>query len=275
MLTTHTPTTTSTSTGRWAGLAGRAHGDLDATKRPLVLLHGLTFDHHLWDPVMDALPSDHPALALDLPGHGDSRKLPSHGLETVAGAVHDAVASAGLPDPILVGHSLAAGVAAVYADRHGAAGIVNVDSSWRLEPFLHLLRQLEAHLRGDGFPQTWELFRDSMHLSLVPPAYWPLLAAGDDVPAELVLSYWEHLLNRSVPDTLRDFDDMFARARDLPYLALFGAELDDGDRAWMLDRLPQGELVVWPVGHHFPHLHDPVRFAELITAFTAALPTPR
>ena len=114
-----------------------------------------------------------------------------------------------------------------------------------------------------------------MHLSLVPAAYRPLLAAGDDVPAALVLSYWEHLFNRSVPDTLRHFDEMFARARNLPYLALFGAEPEDGDRAWMLDRLPQGKLLVWPVGHHFPHLHDPARFAELVTAFVAALPTPR
>jgi pimeloyl-ACP methyl ester carboxylesterase len=273
MLTTHTPTTA--STGRWAGLAGRAHGDLDATTRPLILLHGLSFDHHLWDPVMDNLPSGHPALALDLPGHGHSPALPSHELEAVADAVHDAIASAGLRDPVLVGHSLAAGVAGVYADKHRAAGIVNVDSSWRLEPLLHLLHQLEAQLRGDGFAQTWDLFRDSMHLSLVPHAYRPLLAAGDDVPAELVLSYWQHLLSRNVPDTLRQFDEVFARAGNVPYLALFGAELDDDDRAWMLNRLPQGELLVWPVGHHFPHLHDPARFAELITAFIAALPTPR
>lgn len=48
-----------------------------------------------------------------------------------------------------------------------------------------------------------------------------------------------------------------------------------GRRVKGWNRLPQGDLLVWPVGHHFPHLHNPARFAELITAFMAALPTPR
>jgi hypothetical protein len=35
-----------------------------------------------------------------------------------------------------------------------------------------------------------------------------------------------------------------------------------------MQRLPQAETVVWPVGHHFPHLAYPDRFAALLTVST-------
>jgi pimeloyl-ACP methyl ester carboxylesterase len=44
--------------GRWAGLAGRQHRHPCASGRSLVLLHGLTFDHRMWDPIIDALHSE-------------------------------------------------------------------------------------------------------------------------------------------------------------------------------------------------------------------------
>ncbi len=272
MSTTADTTARVAEAGRFAGLAGRIQGDPASRARPLVLLHGLTFDHAMWNPVMDALPAGRVALALDLPGHGDSPALPSHELGAVTAAVHDAVAAAGLRDPVLVGHSISAGVAGVYADRYGAAGVVNVDSSWRLEPFLDLVHQLAPRLRGDGFPAVWEMFRTSMHLDRVPEVARPLLAAGDDVPAELVLSYWQTMIDSDRHEYLRELDEMLERGRDLPYLMLLGSELDRDERTWLLGRLPQAELIVWPVGHHFPHLDDPRRFAELITAFTAAQP---
>src|SRR5947208_2861637 len=64
-----TPTTArrTESEQRWAGLAGRSHGDLGARGCPIVFLHGLTFDHNMWDPIIEALPSSHPTIAFDLP----------------------------------------------------------------------------------------------------------------------------------------------------------------------------------------------------------------
>ncbi len=114
-----------------------------------------------------------------------------------------------------------------------------------------------------------------MHLDRVPKAARPLLVAGDDVPAELVLSYWQKMIDTDRHEYLRELDEMLERGRDLPYLMLLGSELDRDERTWLLGRLPQAELIVWPVGHHFPHLDDPRRFAELVTAFTAARPVHR
>jgi pimeloyl-ACP methyl ester carboxylesterase len=67
-----TPTTArrTESEQRWAGLAGRSHGDPGTRGCPIVLLHGLTFDHHMWDPVIEALPSSHRTIS--------RRRLPQH-----------------------------------------------------------------------------------------------------------------------------------------------------------------------------------------------------
>jgi len=84
---------------RCAGLAGRAHGDERGSGTSLVFLHGLTFDHRMGDPVLDAPPSAHRAIALDLPGHGSSAALPQHGQAAVAEAIHEAVLDLGLDTP--------------------------------------------------------------------------------------------------------------------------------------------------------------------------------
>src|SRR5262249_49720804 len=91
---------------RWAGLAGREHGDPSAPGAPLVLLHGLTFDRRMWDPVLDALPERQHALALDLPGHGGSAALDRPGLAPVVEAIHEAGLAARLERPSLRGHSI-------------------------------------------------------------------------------------------------------------------------------------------------------------------------
>ena len=77
-----------------------------------VLLHGFGTSARLWDAVTPLL--DGPALALDLPGFGDSQ-----GGRYSVGGMADAVQErlAGLDSFVLVGHSMGAKVAAVLAGR--------------------------------------------------------------------------------------------------------------------------------------------------------------
>ena len=145
-----------------------------------VFLHGLTFDHHMWDPAVAGLPAGARSLAPDLPGHGHAPALDRHHVEDVVEAVHADVLAAGMDAPILVGHSAGGLLATVYAARHPVAAVVNVDQPLAPPaPFLHGVRQLEAQLRGPGFPQVWAMFQASMHLELVPPAGRDLLRAGE------------------------------------------------------------------------------------------------
>ena len=144
-----------------------------------VLLHGLTFDRRMWEPVERALPAGAEVLALDLPGHGATPPLPHRGLEPVVDWVHDAVAAAGIEAPIVVGHSIAGPIATIYAFQHPAAGVVSVDVSLHFEPFAAGLLAARPQLAGEGFDAAWGAFQESMHMDRVPAEYRELIRAGD------------------------------------------------------------------------------------------------
>jgi pimeloyl-ACP methyl ester carboxylesterase len=259
---------------RWAGLAGRQHGDAASAERSFVFLHGLTFDRHMWDTVLDALPPDYHAIAFDLPGHGASASLPRHSLAMVVDEINDAVLEAEIESPVIVGHSIGAAIASMYAVKHDVAAVVNVDSPTRVEVFARLMQSLAPRLMGDEFAQTWStFFRDSMHIERVPLRAQGLLRAGDHVSQSLVLSYWADLLELTVDELVAMVEEQLFRlgSSDIPYLALYGNPIDAAERIWLNARLPQAEVVVWPVGHHFPHLAQPAGFASLIVDFASEL----
>ncbi len=249
---------------RWAGLAGRERGDRQAAGPVFVFLHGLTFDRRMWYPVLDALPSSRHAIAFDLPGHGGSPALPEGGLMPVVDALHDAILEAGLEAPVLVGHSIGGPIAAVYASVHPSSGVVSIDAPIRFEPFADQLRALGPKLAGPGFDETWALFRQSWGMDRLTEAQRGCL--HERASRELVLAYQSDLLERPLDEVVRWRDEglsQLGRART-PYLALQTARVDREERAFLAARVPQAEVVVWSVGHHFPHVSEPVRFARLL-----------
>jgi pimeloyl-ACP methyl ester carboxylesterase len=265
--------------GRWAGLAGTAYGDPAAGGRPLLLLHGLTFDRRMWDPIAAALPAGQAALSLDLPGHGRSPALKCHHVEEVVDVVHEAVLDAGMDRPILVGHSISGVAATLYAATHPAAGVVNVDGPlFPPEPFLRTARAVAPRLRGERFHRAWSVFRNHMRIDRVPQPQRAHLAAAYDAEPGQVLSYWAELLDGEADHTTacisRRTDAMLDRVRRacVPYVGVFGNPVSEADRAWLVDRVPHAQVLAWPVGHHFPHLADPARFVALLSGMAAALP---
>src|SRR5690348_9950737 len=124
-----------------AGLAVDDVGETDV-RPPLVLLHGLTFDRTMWRPALMELGRVDPgrrSLAVDLPGHGDSPGWDRYDVESVAEGVHRAVEEAGLSAPVIVGHSLGAIIAGVYAGRFATSGVVNVDQPLQTAAFAGFL----------------------------------------------------------------------------------------------------------------------------------------
>jgi len=75
---------------------------IDATdgEPTLVLVHGATLNHRMWDAVRRHLDGRYRVLAPDLPGHGARRGEP-FALEAAVGAVADAVRSVA-PSPVVV-----------------------------------------------------------------------------------------------------------------------------------------------------------------------------
>jgi len=94
--------------------AGLAY-DRRGSGPPLVLLHPLGADRHVWAPVLDRVAAERDVIALDLPGFGQSPVWDGDGPPTpraLAGAVAELLDGLGLDEPVHVaGNSLGGWVA--------------------------------------------------------------------------------------------------------------------------------------------------------------------
>jgi pimeloyl-ACP methyl ester carboxylesterase len=84
---------------------------------PLVLIHGIATDRHIWDLVVPSLASSRLVVTVDLPGFGESQPAgQGFDLEAVADRIARGLAGRRLHGPIdIVGHSLGGGVAITLA----------------------------------------------------------------------------------------------------------------------------------------------------------------
>jgi len=254
-----------------ARLAADEYGDSDELA-PLVLLHGLTFDRGLWLPVLNELRRTDPrrrVLVIDLPGHGDSSPWPSYATSSVAEAVHRAVVEAQLPSPVIVGHSISAVIATIYAATYPTRGVVNVDQSLQVAPFAGLLKSLTDQLRGPAFASVWAMFAASMHVELLPRSAQRLVRASSRPRQDLVLGYWREVLDQPVEDLVAKAEAGLhaVRAARVPYLVAAGSELEPGYAGWLAETLPESRVTVWPGSGHFPHLAHPDLFAAALHTF--------
>lgn len=84
---------------------------------PVVMLHGFSADHNNWRGLFAGGRSDWPALAIDLPGHGQSpRAIPDH-LDEVAELVEATLAAEQVGPAVLAGHSFGGALAIRLAHR--------------------------------------------------------------------------------------------------------------------------------------------------------------
>ena len=239
-------------------------------RAPIVFLHGLTFDRTMWRPTLAELETLDPgrrAIAVDLPGHGESPDASSYSLEVTVERVHTAIVDAGLRDPILVGHSASSSVAAVYATQHPTSGIVLVEGTFLVAPFAEMLRSLEPVLRGPGFGAAWSRISEyAFRLDEVAPDVRSFVEATSRPRQDVVLGYWQDLFART-PAELQDWlDEGAARMRQtgLPVTSVVGQEPSTDEAAWLEANLPAARTLVWPGSGHFPHLAHPRAFAELL-----------
>lgn len=98
---------------------------------PVVLLHGLTAVADVWDPTIEALGGDRPdCIALDQRGHGQSHPAGGWSIDDYVADVVDLLDALGLERAHIVGHSMGARVALVFAARYPArtasAAIVDI-----------------------------------------------------------------------------------------------------------------------------------------------------
>ena len=180
---------------RDAGLPapGRLAYESEGSGQPLVFIHGLTFDRTSWQPITGRLAGEYRCVAVDLPGHGDSDG-PPRPLDETAAAIHRLLDELGIERPVVVGHSMGAAVAGIYAAAYTVRGVVDVDQPLYVRPFAELLRTLGPALRGDGFAAAFEPFRQSIGVDRLPEPQRSRVAARQRLRQDLVIGYWDEML---------------------------------------------------------------------------------
>jgi pimeloyl-ACP methyl ester carboxylesterase len=246
-----------------AHTATRLAYDDEGEGTPVVFLHGLTFDRRTWRPIVDRLGGSVRTIAIDLPAHGESRVAPP--FERVPALLHDVLDSLAVERPIVVGHSISAGLAAVYGSAYPTRGLVFVDDGPHVQPFAELARRLEPALRGPGFAEVWPMFEDSLGLEKIPEPTRSLVLATHEVNQDVVLAYWSMLL-RDDPAELQAWVDTIVTKLDVPCLGVFGRPITEGERE-RLDRLPDVQLEEWAGDGHCVHLVDADRFTTRLRRF--------
>jgi pimeloyl-ACP methyl ester carboxylesterase len=253
-----------------AGMSAELHGAPD-DRPPLVLLHGLTFDRDIWRTTLHELADVDPGrhiLLLDLPGHGTSPAQLPHSMAHVVGLVREAVAEAGLTAPVLVGHSIAGGLASMYAAQHPSRGVVNLDAAPEVASIARLLQSMAEQIRGPEFPGVWSMMEQSWRTDVLPPSTRMFVARNSHADQDLVVSYWHDLLTQD-PDVLQESVSEAMRrvaSAGVPYLLVAGAELPQAVSDQITDVVPLASVEVWAGTGHFPHLAHPRRFATLLAA---------
>ncbi len=231
---------------------------------PTVLyVHGSGGTHQVWTPQYGPDGPSHPAVALDLSGHGDSDDIDTPaGTETLAAYASDVNAVARAVDAdVLVGNSLGGAVvqrilldrtheltAAVLAGSGPRLPVAEALRTWLAEDFARAVEWLHGpdRLFHDADEQTRERSIETMH------------AVGRAVTERDFLSC--HTFD--VRDQLRDVQ--------IPVLALVG-ENDTLTPPRYHERLasdvPQGELTVLDEAAHLAMVDRPVAFNKAIANF--------
>jgi 3-oxoadipate enol-lactonase len=81
------------------------HNQSEFKNTPVIFLHGVYFDHHLWDNQLSAI-SDRPVIAIDMPFHGESKNIKKNwNLDDCADMLLEILDSLKIEKVIAVGHS--------------------------------------------------------------------------------------------------------------------------------------------------------------------------
>jgi len=210
----------------------------------LVAVHGITEDRRSWDRV----------------------PLAEH-VRTLAGDVHELVASLGDGEPpLVVGHSFGGVVATAYASRFPVRGVVDVDQRLDVAP---LPEQVAQTMRGPGFEDFMRSFFRPFYGEL-DPAVAAELDEHRQLRQDVVAGAWTPLLDLGAPELTAWMRDLTTLPPSTAYLSLHGLPVDEGYATWLRAQIPGAVVETAPAATHYPHLADPAWFVQRLIAFDAA-----
>jgi pimeloyl-ACP methyl ester carboxylesterase len=259
----------------------RAAGDGPA----VVLIHGMAGSSQTWEPLVPALSRHATAIAPDLLGHGTSAKpRGDYSLGALASSVRDVMVALGHEHATIVGHSLGGGVAMQFAYQfpERCDRLVLVSSGGLGREVSTLLRALSAP--GAEYLLALGCAPGVQNAGLAVAGWLARLGIR---PAPAVAEVWRSYASLGDAEARTAFFHTLRAVIDWG-----GQRVSAHDRLYLAAAVPT--LIVWgdkdpfiPVAHahaahaaiagsrlevfegagHFPHRHDPERFAGLLSEF--------
>lgn len=208
---------------------------------PVVLLHGPGEDAADWEPLARELAPSWRVHAPDLRGHGDSERSGPYTVDQLTDDLEAFTDALGLRRVALVGHSIGAVPAYLFAARHPDR-VIRLVLEEPVPPFPRGPVDLRQHLDRHGERPSAPPF---------DPEAMKLSDEFADPPAA-----WREALARITAPTL-----LLAGGSD--------SHLDQDRLAEMASLIPGCELATIPAGHLI-HESDPGTFTAAVTAFLGA-----
>ena len=176
--------------------------------------------------------------------------------------VRAVVEEVALGEPAIVGHSLGASIAAVYAAAHGARAVLCVDQSLRFGEFARLV---QAHADALRSQRTMEaVLSIDRALKLKP------YTGVEDIerrvlafPREVVLGVWDALLS-TPPEQLTAIAEAILPRIAAPLLSLHGSPPAPDYADWLAGLVRGARVEIWDGTGHMLHLVDPEQFAARV-----------
>lgn len=260
-----------------------AYRDLPGSGTPILLIHGIGSNADTWADIPERLSARGlRAVAVDLPGHGESSRGPGdYSLGSLASTLRDLLDHLGIDRVHLIGHSLGGGVSMQFTYQFPERV-----ATMLLEASGGLGEEAFSGLRAASLPGSEWAIKWAINQRTLASARW----LGDHLER---IGVKPHALSPRALETVSWLSEQDRRAAFLSTLrsvvspsgqsvsALDKLHLMQGSRVLIIwgDRDPMipmthGEqahallegsrFVVFPGAGHEAHLHDPDRFVELV-----------
>ena len=256
------------------------HYEDEGTGQPVVLIHGVWMSGRFFEAQREFLRDHYRTITVDLRGHGQSEKVQAgHTVAQYARDLQALLNTLDVRDPVLVGWSMGSFVIFDLVEQFGADGlraVVDIDQSpsdfawpdWPHGPFgLDDLRAAMIALQEDqaGFAREFigMMFKTPPSSDTVD---WILAEVLEPTPTIAGSILFDQ--------TMRDYREMLGTVT-VPTLVCEGGGdsfLSDDAAAFMLERLPSAELVVFENSGHCPFLEEAARFNDVVHGFVDSLP---
>ncbi len=255
----------------------------EGSGRPVVMIHGSHSSLYTYElSVFDRVAQKYRAVAIDLSGFGESRRLKKRmTLEEHADVIHDALLKLGVREPVMVGHSYGGAVVLCYLLKYQKEVHSAVLLSPYMAPFEHIFighRLANKPVIGDLF--IWTVVKPIQLLkkdeNFMTGAFYPDPVNKAYAKKEIPLALRRKALESNARDiyALRDaLNQMAGRYGEIkvPVTILAG----DSDKiapteihgAFLHEQIPGSKFILLPKTGHLPAF---TKSAEVLSAIDEA-----